>query len=150
SFTVKKGEMVALVGPTGAGKSTVAQLLPRLYDIQQGEIFIDGRSIKQYTQRSLRENIAYVSQKPFLFLDTLEENISFGRPFSRKQVQEAARRAYAEEFSEHLPGYYNFKLAESGKNLSGGQQQRVAIARAFVKGAPILVMDEATSSLDAL
>lgn len=150
NFTVKKGEMVALVGPTGAGKSTIAQLLPRLYDIQQGEISIDGRSIKAYTQNSLRERIAYVSQKPFLFLDTIGENISFGRSFSSKQVQEAARRAHAEEFIDKLPGYYDFKLAESGKNLSGGQQQRVAIARALVKEAPILIMDEATSSLDAM
>lgn len=150
SFTVKKGETVALVGPTGAGKSTIAKLLPRLYDIQGGEILIDGKPLKDYTQRSLREKIAFVPQKPFLFFDTVRENIAFGRGFSEEEVRAAARNAHAEEFIVRLPGEYQFKLEESGKNLSGGQQQRLAIARALVKNAPILVMDEATSSLDAV
>ena len=150
SFSVKKGETVAIVGPTGAGKSTIAKLLPRLYEAQKGEILIDGKSIKSYTQRSLRESIAFVHQKPFLFFDTIKENISFGRPFSDEQIRVAARNAHAEEFIVRLPGEYNFKLEESGKNLSGGQQQRLAIARALVKEAPILLMDEATSSLDAV
>ncbi len=150
SFSVKKGETVAIVGPTGAGKSTIAKLLPRLYEAQKGEILIDGKSIKNYTQRSLRESIAFVHQKPFLFFDTIKENISFGRTFSDEQIQLAARNAHAEEFIVRLPGEYNFKLEESGKNLSGGQQQRLAIARALVKEAPILLMDEATSSLDAV
>lgn len=150
SFKVSKGETVALVGPTGAGKSTIAKLLPRLYDIQEGEILIDGQSIKNYTQRSLRDSIAFVPQKPFLFFDTVRENIAFGRPFSEEQVQAAARSAFAEEFIVSLPGQYAHKLEESGKSLSGGQQQRLAIARALVKNAPILVMDEATSSLDAV
>jgi ABC-type multidrug transport system fused ATPase/permease subunit len=150
SFTVKKGETVALVGPTGAGKSTIALLLPRLYDVQKGEILIDGKPIKSYTQRSLRENIAFVSQKPFLFFDTVRENITFGRQFADEEVMAAARNAHAEEFIVRLPGRYQFQLEESGKNLSGGQQQRLAIARALVKNAPILVMDEATSSLDAV
>lgn len=150
SFTVRKGETVAIVGPTGAGKSTIVQLIPRLYEVQEGEIFIDGKSLKAYTQRSVRENIAFVPQKPFLFFDTVKENISFGRPFSKEEVIDAARRAYAEEFIVQLPGDYNAKLAEMGKNLSGGQQQRLAIARALIKKAPILVMDEATSSLDAI
>ena len=150
SFSVKKGETVALVGPTGAGKSTIAKLLPRLYDVQEGEILIDGKSLKGYTQRSLRENIAFVPQKPFLFFDTVRENIAFGRPFSDEQVIAAAKNAHAEEFIVRLPGQYQFKLEESGKNLSGGQQQRLAIARALVKNSPILVMDEATSSLDAV
>lgn len=150
SFSVKKGETVALVGPTGAGKSTIAKLLPRLYDIQEGEILIDGISIKSYQQRSLRENIAFVPQKPFLFFDTIRENISFGRPFTDQEIKAAARSAHAEEFIVRMPNQYNCKLEEAGKNLSGGQQQRLAIARALVKKAPILVMDEATSSLDSL
>lgn len=150
SFTINPGETVAIVGPTGAGKSTLVQLLPRLYDIQQGDIRINGQSLKTYTQKSLRENIAFVPQKPFLFLDTVAENISFGRPFTENQIQEAARLAHAEEFILRLPNGYKTELNEAGKNLSGGQQQRLAIARALVKKAPILVMDEATSSLDAV
>ena len=150
SFTVKKGETVAIVGPTGAGKSTIVQLIPRLYDVEEGDILIDGLSLKAYTQRSLREQIAFVPQKPFLFLDTIRENISFGRPFTEEEVIAAARQAHAEEFITQLPKKYDTMLAESGKNLSGGQQQRLAIARALVKKAPILVMDEATSSLDAV
>ncbi|MBA3237105.1 MAG: ABC transporter ATP-binding protein [Parachlamydiaceae bacterium] len=150
SFTISKGECVAIVGPTGSGKSTIVQLLPRLYDIQKGEIRVDGTPLKEYTQRSLREMIAFVPQKPFLFVDTVANNISFGRPFSKEQIEEAASAAYADEFIETLPQGYETELAEAGKNLSGGQQQRLAIARALVKGAPILVMDEATSSLDAL
>lgn len=150
SFTVNKGETVALVGPTGSGKSTLALLLPRLYEVQKGEIRINGRPLHAYTQRSLRENIAFVPQKPFLFLDTVAKNIAFGRPFSDQDIQEAARLAHADEFIQHLPQGYQTELCEAGKNLSGGQQQRLAIARALVKKAPILVLDEATSSLDAV
>lgn len=150
SFTVKRGEKVAIVGPTGSGKSTLVQLLPRLYDVQQGEIRIDGHPLTAYTQHSLRENIAFVPQKPFLFLDTIHENIAFGRPFSLEDVQEAARQAHADEFIRTYSDGYQTMLLEMGKNLSGGQQQRLAIARALVKKAPILVLDEATSSLDAL
>ncbi len=150
SFTVRKGETVAIAGPTGAGKSTIVQLMPRLYDVQKGDILIDGKSLKSYTQKSLREQISFVPQKPFLFLDSIRENITFGRPYSHEEVVAAVRQAHAEEFVVDLPGTYDFELAESGKNLSGGQQQRLAIARALVKKAPILVMDEATSSLDAV
>jgi putative ABC transport system ATP-binding protein len=150
SFTIRQGETVAIVGPTGAGKSTIVQLLPRLYDIQKGEIRINGQCLKDFTQKSLRESIAFVPQKPFLFLDTVSENISFGRSFSADDIQEAARLAHAEEFILHLPQGYQTELSEAGKNLSGGQQQRLAIARALVKKAPILIMDEATSSLDAI
>lgn len=150
SFTIRQGETVAIVGPTGAGKSTIVQLLPRLYDIQKGEIRINGQSLKAYTQKSLREKMAFVPQKPFLFLDTVAENIAFGRSFLSTEIQEAARLAHAEEFILHLPEGYQTELSEAGKNLSGGQQQRLAIARALVKKAPILIMDEATSSLDAI
>ena len=150
SFTVEKGQTVAIVGPTGAGKSTIVQLLPRLYDVQKGDIRIDGNSIKDYKQHSLREKIAFVPQKPFLFLDTIAANISFGRSFSPQEIIEAAKKAHADEFISKLPEGYQTYLAETGKNLSGGQQQRLAIARALVKNAPILIMDEATSSLDNL
>jgi len=150
SFTIRKGETVAIVGPTGSGKSTIVQLLPRLYEVQKGEIRIDGKPLNAFTQKSLRENIAFVPQKPFLFLDTVAENIAFGRPFTRDEVHEAACKAHADEFIQELPQKYDTELAESGRNLSGGQQQRLAIARALVKKAPLLVMDEATSSLDAI
>lgn len=150
SFTVKKGETVAIVGPTGAGKSTIVQLLPRLFDIQSGEIRIDGLPLKSYTQLSLREMISFVPQKPFLFYDTVAENIAFGKPHTRSEIEEAAKKAYAHEFIVNLPEQYDTLLAETGKTLSGGQQQRLAIARALVKKVPILIMDEATSSLDAI
>jgi ABC-type multidrug transport system fused ATPase/permease subunit len=150
SFSVKKGQTLAIVGPTGAGKSTIVQLLPRLYDIQSGEILIDGVSIKDYTQKSLRENISFVPQKPFLFCDTVSENISFGKGFSKDEIIQAAKKAHAHEFIVNLPGTYNASVLETGKNLSGGQQQRLAIARALIKKAPILILDEATSALDAL
>lgn len=150
SFKIRKGQSVALVGPTGAGKSTLVQLLPRLYDIQEGTIKINGKSIHTYTQKSLREQIAFVPQKPFLFLDTIAANIAFGRNFSLEQVEAAAKKAHADEFIMNLPQGYLTEIAEGGKNFSGGQQQRLAIARALVKDAPILVMDEATSSLDAV
>ncbi len=150
SFTIQKGETVAIVGPTGAGKSTIVQLLPRLYDVQKGEIRINGRPITCFTQKSLRDLIGFVPQRPFLFLDTVSENISYGRKFTPEQIQEAAIRAHADEFICRLPQGYQTELSETGKNLSGGQQQRLAIARALVKNAPILVMDEATSALDTI
>jgi len=150
SFTVRKGETVAIVGPTGAGKSTIVQLLPRLYDVEKGSIKIDGRPVTEYTQKSLRDTIAFVSQKPFLFCDTVAANIAFGRDFPRTEIESAAKRAHADEFIEKLEKKYDTVLAEAGQNLSGGQQQRLAIARALVKNAPILILDEATSALDAL
>lgn len=149
-LTVKKGEVVALVGATGAGKSTIVQLLPRLYEVQEGEIRIDGIPLNTYTQKSLREQLAFVPQRPFLFYDTVAENIAFGRSYSREEIEEAAKKAYAHEFIIDLPKGYDTLLTEMGKSLSGGQQQRLAIARALVKKAPILVMDEATSSLDSI
>lgn len=150
SFTIKRGEVVAFVGATGAGKSTLVQLLPRLYEVQKGEIRIDGIPLNAITQKSLREQIAFVPQRPFLFFDTVAENIAFGRSFTQEDIEEAAQKAYAHEFIVNLPNQYNTLLAEMGKTLSGGQQQRLAIARALVKKAPILIMDEATSSLDSI
>jgi len=150
SFTVPKGQIVAIVGPTGAGKSTIVSLLPRLYDVNEGAILIDGKPLQGYTQETLRQNIAFVPQKPFLFLDSIKENIAIGRTYHEQDIQSAARNAHAEEFIVRMPGTYNTILQELGKNLSGGQQQRLAIARALATKAPILVMDEATSSLDAV
>lgn len=150
SFTVNKGETVAIVGPTGAGKSTIVQLLPRLFEVQQGEIRIDGKPVNAYTQKSLRDQIAFVSQKPFLFFDTVAANIAFGRNFTREKIEGASKRAHADEFITRLPQKYDSMLAEAGQNLSGGQQQRLAIARALVKEAPILILDEATSALDSI
>ncbi len=150
SFEVKKGEKVAIVGPTGSGKSTIVQLLPRLYDPQKGVIRIDGEPLTAYTQASIREQIAFVPQRPFLFIDTIRNNIVFGRPFDEKTVQLAAQKAHAEEFISQMPSRYATEVQEGGKNFSGGQQQRLAIARALYKEAPILIMDEATSSLDAI
>ncbi len=150
SFSIKKGQTVALVGATGAGKSTIVQLLPRLYEVEQGDILIDGQSIKAFSKKSLREFISFVPQRPFLFFDTVAANISYGKTFSEDRIIKAAKKAHADEFIECLPDKYQTQLSEMGKNLSGGQQQRVAIARALVKEAPILILDEATSSLDSI
>jgi ABC-type multidrug transport system fused ATPase/permease subunit len=150
SFSIKKGQTVAIVGPTGSGKSTIVQLLPRLYEVQKGQIRIDGKPIDCYTQKSLRELMAFVSQKPFLFYDTVAANISVGRSYSKDAIELAAKRARADEFISRLPEKYDTMLAESGQNLSGGQQQRLAIARALVKNSPVLILDEATSALDAI
>ncbi len=150
SFKIKKGETVAIIGQTGSGKSTILSLLPRLYDIQKGEIRIDGVNILDYSLESLREKMAFVSQKPFLFFDTVSSNISYGKKMAKEKVVDAAKQAYAHEFITRLPNDYETHLAETGKNLSGGQQQRLAVARALAKQAPILILDEATSSLDVL
>lgn len=148
NLTIRKGETIAIVGPTGAGKSSLVQLLPRLYDIEKGQILVDGTSIEEYTRQSMREKISFVAQKPFLFLDTVAENISFGTPYTQERLEIAAKKARAHEFIERLPEGYQSVLSEGGKNLSGGQQQRLAIARALFKEAPLLILDEATSALD--
>lgn len=150
NFTVKKGQMVAIVGPTGAGKSTIVQLLTRLYDVDRGAILIDSRPINEYTQKSVRETISVVPQKPFLFIDTVEANIAVGRSHTLEEVVASAKKAEADEFISKLAQGYKTLLAEAGKDLSGGQQQRITIARALLKGAPVIIMDEATSSLDMI
>jgi ATP-binding cassette subfamily B protein len=150
NVTIKGGERVALVGPSGAGKSTVTKLLLRMYDLQEGEIKIDGQDITKVTQDSLREHISFVPQEPVLFHRTLKENIRYGRrDASDEEVIEAAKLAHCHEFISKLPLGYETLVGERGIKLSGGERQRVAIARAILKDAPILVLDEATSSLDS-
>jgi len=147
---VKAGEVVALVGPSGAGKSTLANLLPRFYDVTSGAVRIDGHDLRDLKIASLREKIGLVAQDTFLFNDTAANNIAYGRPeVSRDAVRLAAQTALAEEFIEHLPQGYDTIIGERGVKLSGGQRQRIAIARALLKNAPILILDEATSHLDA-
>jgi len=151
SVGLKAGEKVALVGASGSGKSTFVKLIQRLYDINDGAITIDGQNIAKVTQESLRRQIALVPQDPVLFHRSLAENIAYGRPdASLDEVREAAREAYAAEFIESLPQGYNTLVGERGIKLSGGERQRVAIARALLANCPILILDEATSSLDSV
>ncbi len=140
---------MALVGPTGAGKSTFVKLIQRLYDLDAGRILIDGQDIAHVTQASLRRAIAVVPQDPALFHRTIAENIAYARPdATADEIALAARRARAHDFITRLPKGYDTLVGERGVKLSGGERQRVAIARAFLADAPILVLDEATSSLD--
>ncbi len=149
SLRVGAGEIVALVGPSGAGKSTLASLLPRFYDPEAGGISIDGVNVRELTLESLRKLIGTVAQDTFLFNDTVENNLRYGRPeASHEDVREAARNALALEFIEQLPQGFETIIGERGTRLSGGQRQRISIARALLKNAPILVLDEATSHLD--
>jgi ATP-binding cassette subfamily B protein len=149
SLTIEPGERVALVGPTGAGKSTFVKLIQRLYDVQGGRILVDGQDIAHVTQGSLRRAIAVVPQDPALFHRTLSENIAYARPgATEEEIVLAARRARAHDFICRLPKGYDTLVGERGVKLSGGERQRVAIARAFLADAQILVLDEATSSLD--
>jgi ATP-binding cassette subfamily B protein len=149
SLTIRPGERVALVGPTGAGKSTFVKLIQRLYDLEAGRILIDGQDVAEVTQNSLRRAIAVVPQDPTLFHRTIGENIAYARPDATPdEIELAARRARAHDFIARLPRGYETLVGERGVKLSGGERQRVAIARAFLADAPILVLDEATSSLD--
>lgn len=150
SFTIKKGETVALVGRSGAGKSTIASLLPRFYDIVKGEILIDSINIKQYTLRSLRDQIGYVSQQVHLFNGTIAENITYGakKEYSIQDIIEAAKQANAMEFIDKLEDGIHTEIGDNGVLLSGGQRQRIAIARVLLRNNPILIFDEATSALD--
>lgn len=151
SLNIPKGKVVALVGPSGGGKSTIMNLIPRFYDVKSGSIEINGKDIRDFTQKSLRENMAFVGQEVFLFHDTIANNISIGKrgkKVSKDQIIKAAKMANAHEFIEELPDGYDTIIEEDGSNLSGGQRQRISIARAILKDAPILLLDEATSALD--
>ena len=149
SLDIRPGETIALVGPSGGGKSTTCSLLPRFYDVTSGSIAIDGQDVRSVTQRSLREAIGLVQQDVYLFDGTIAENIAYGRPDATlEEVREAARRANIADFVESLPEGYETQVGERGSHLSGGQKQRVAIARVFLKNPPILIFDEATSALD--
>lgn len=149
NLTVKAGEVCALVGPSGAGKTTLASLVPRFYDLESGSLAIDGLDVRQVQIASLRRQIGLVAQETFLFNDTILNNIRYGRPdATAEEVQAAARNALAEEFILAMPAGYETVVGERGAKLSGGQRQRLSIARALLKNAPILVLDEATSHLD--
>lgn len=149
NLEVKKGETIALVGNSGGGKSTIVSLIPRFYDIQSGEIQIDGVNIKNYTLKSLRNNMAIVFQDNFLFSGTIKQNILLGKhDATDAEIEQALKMAYLDEFVSTLKDGLNTQIGERGMLLSGGQKQRVAIARAFLKNAPIVILDEATSALD--
>jgi ABC-type multidrug transport system fused ATPase/permease subunit len=149
SFDVEAGRHIALVGSSGAGKSTIANLLLRFWDATEGTVLVGGRPVRDYTLEDLRSHIAVVSQRNYTFNTTIGENIRMGRPAaSQAEVDEAARRAQLKDWIDSLPLGYDTQVGEMGSKVSGGQRQRIAIARALLKDAPILILDEATSNLD--
>lgn len=150
NITIPKGKMIALVGPSGGGKSTLADMVPRFYDVGGGELLIDGKPLKDYQIESLRKQMGVVTQESILFNDTIYNNIAFGMTNATKEsVIEAAKVANAHEFIMQTENGYNTVIGERGSKLSGGQRQRLSIARAVLKNPPILIMDEATSALDS-
>jgi len=149
NLRIRKNEVIALVGESGVGKTTLANLIPRFYDVAEGSIEIDGIDIRNVTLHSLRSNIALVTQDVMLFNDSIRNNIAYGILQDSKRIEEVAAMAYAHDFIVNLPKGYDTNIGEKGIRLSGGEKQRIAIARAFYKDAPVLILDEATSSLDA-
>ena len=150
SFRVESGERVGIVGLSGAGKTTLVNLMMRLYEPTDGAIYIDGQDIKSITQKSLRDNISFIPQETTMFNRTIRENIKYGRTSAtNKEILRAAHEASAEDFILSAPQKYETYIGDRGIKLSGGQRQRIAIARAFLKDAPILILDEATSALDS-
>ena len=149
SFQIPAGRSVALVGPSGGGKTTICNLLPRFYDVTEGRITIDGKNVRKLTLKSLRDNIGIVQQDVYLFCGTIKENISYGKPGAlMEEIIDAARHANIHDFIMSLPDGYDTYVGERGTRLSGGQKQRISIARVFLKNPPILILDEATSALD--
>jgi ATP-binding cassette, subfamily B, bacterial MsbA len=149
NLTIGKGKTIALVGQSGSGKTTLAEMLPRFYDLEKGEILLDGKNIKDYRLRDLREQMGVVNQESILFNDTVFNNIAFGKPeASLEEIMNAARIANAHEFISQMPEGYQTNIGDRGGKLSGGQRQRISIARAVLKNPPILILDEATSALD--
>ena len=148
NLTIHRNEVIAVVGASGAGKTTLVNLIPRFYDVSGGSIELDGTNVRDVTLKSLRENIALVTQDVILFNDTITNNIAYGVAHNTARIEEAARMAYAHDFITKLPKGYDTVVGEKGARLSGGQKQRIAIARALHKNSPILILDEATSSLD--
>ncbi|HUK37272.1 MAG TPA: ABC transporter ATP-binding protein, partial [Vicinamibacterales bacterium] len=150
TFTVEPGQRAAVVGETGSGKSTLIALIARLYDVQAGRIRIDGTDVRNYTLRSVREQVSFVLQDPVLFRTSIAENIAYGRPgATRADILRAGRLAQVDEFASKLPYGYDAIVGERGDTLSGGQRQRIAIARAIIRNTPILLLDEPSSALDA-
>ena len=149
SFSIPQGSMTAIVGPSGSGKTTITRLIARFWDIQDGSITVGGHDVKEFTCDSLLKNMSMVFQNVYLFRDTIENNIKFGFPeATHEQVVEAAKKACCHDFITALPDGYNTVIGEGGSTLSGGEKQRISIARAMLKGAPIILLDEATASVD--
>ena len=152
SFTAKKGETVALIGSTGCGKSTVINLIPRFYDASEGQVLVDGVDVKEYTQKTLRNKIGYVSQKATLFTGSISSNVAYGdngrKAPDKAAIEEAVVTAQADEFVNKMEGNYDGYVAQGGSNLSGGQKQRISIARAIARKPEILIFDDSFSALD--